>query len=188
MRSDKTVEQLIFYGILIAIILIIIIGVSIEARNDKKRRAMMDKDHFILRHSKITVAFFIFGAFFMFGLILFMVLFPNDTAHWWIAVSFGIVGLVSLLLAFTFMKWRMEVKDKTITITSLFKGTKTYKIEDVATVMKIHQGLLIHFEDGEKTEVSRVLGIDLLITLFQEAGKFDYSQQQENLIKFGTRN
>jgi len=169
---------IIFFGILFVVSIII---TQIGARINKKKRAAMKKHHFTLRRSRGTVVFLIFGSIFFFGLILLMILSPYNTEHWLIAVTLGVVGLMNLLFAFSNAKWQLSVKDDTITIKRF--GTQTFKIDDVATVQRNNTGLLIHLENGEKIEVLGVVGIDLLATFLQEAGKFDYLQQHEKLNK-----
>jgi len=172
--------RIIVFGVLIVMTLIFN---QIGKMKDAKKRAIMNKDDFTLRHSRGTVVGTIFVALIAFGLVTLMYAFPNDTAHWGIAVLFGTMGLGSLLFAYGLMKWKIVVKDEIVTFTSWSKGVQTFKIEDVKTVEHHQTGLYIHLEDREKIEVNAVLGIDLLITLFREAGKFDYAQQQEKLDK-----
>jgi len=108
-----------------------------------------------------------------------MVLLPNDTARWTTAITPGIMGLVFIPVTFSYMKWKMIVKGDLITLTRLFKGTQTFKIEDIKTAEQSQTCLFIHLENGERIHVMRVVGFDLLSTRLQEAGKFDYLQQQE---------
>jgi len=98
-----------------------------------KAEKNMDENNFIMRQPKLfmwvgIVCMLVFGA-----LIIYMSIFPNDTAEWWVFLGFFVFVLLGLLLVLVYIIWEIKIEGENIYCKFLLRR-KNFSFSDITKV------------------------------------------------------
>ena len=90
------------------------------------------KDNFAIKGNKKNIAFRIFSLIFAVGCLIGSILWPNDTANWFVYTLFSGFTIFSLYFLIPSIKCKLAVKDDEIIIKTLIRKEKSYKIKTLS--------------------------------------------------------
>ena len=111
--------------------------------SDIKMKRMLNKK-IVLRYGVGENAFYITSSIACFGAIPLVTL--NTNTQTWVFIGLIMMGLFFALIALVHIKWKMTVNAGMITVTTLFRGTKKFKITYIKIVEQYPTGLFLFLE------------------------------------------
>ena len=122
----------------IAIVITYVVVFSIASREARKAELVMDQNDFVIRQPKASLKVYIFVTVFFFLLYAFSLLGladGGDIGRWWVFLL-AMLPFLALgpFLAVLWYRWKIAVKENTITVCPFFGGKKTFSFDYITTV------------------------------------------------------
>ena len=141
----------IVYGIVISAIVFIVF--LFTKKEVKKSELNMDENNFVLRQPKIFLWVGIICAGFFSALIVFAILYPNETSVWWVYLIFGFFAALGLYLIFYCIRWEIKIEDNQISYTPSIGKKRLFTFDQITNV-KYKPGQKITAFSGTKKLLS----------------------------------
>ena len=116
------------------IVPVILGAIFAAAKKDAaKAEKNMDENNFIIRQPKFFMWIGILCALVFGAALIFMSIFPNDTAEWWIYLMFFVFVLLGLLLILVYIIWEIKIEGDNVYFKSLIIH-KNFTFADITKV------------------------------------------------------
>ncbi len=136
----------IIYFIIPILVFIILFAAKKEV---KKTEKSMDLEHFIIRQSRLFLIIGTICTVFFLGLLVWMTIFPNDTAEWWGYLVFSFFMLLGLFFTIYCASWKIIIDDNQIVYSPFPWIKKQFSFTDI-TKIKIRNQQQIRVYSGNK--------------------------------------
>jgi len=160
-------------GTLFIIIALIFVFTAIAGGSSKKEKKM-DKNHFVIRHSKIFTGLGIICILLNGGLIVLMLISPNDTVNGGRYLIVGLFALLGVWLALYGILWKVEVIGNEIRYSGLLKRSSVVPFSMFSKIEVKYSGSeqLIFYQGNKKVlKIDSVCaGYNLLKSRLQQEG------------------
>jgi len=154
------------YIIIAAVILIFYFFVKLEGKIAEKN---MNENHFIVRQSILYLLAGVICTLFFSAITVWAILFPNDTAEWWVFLIFSLSIILGLYLLIYSIKWKIKIDDEHIVYTPFF-GKKIDLTFKEITKVKIQRNNKMEVYTSEKKVFSieyNTKGYNILLSRFK---------------------
>ena len=174
----------------VAIVLIYFVFFPIASRKARKAETVMDENDFVIRQPKVSLKLYIFVTVFFFLLYGFSLLGLADDgidqlkARWWVfLLSMSPLLLMGPFLTVLWYRWKIAVKEDTITACSYFGGKKTFAFDYItaanynSTIRFVKAGQMMidslkAYHEGKKlfAVTSVCAGFQVLVARLKDSG------------------
>jgi hypothetical protein len=124
-------KNMVLYVIIAFLVLIIFVAIRKEVKSAEKN---MNENHFAVRQSKTVLWIGIICTVFFCALIVLMIMFPNDTAEWWVFLVFSLAAVWGLCIILYCVAWELRVEDNQITYSPFIGKKKSFPIDFITKI------------------------------------------------------